>query len=81
MTPQEKWNRLTNPTCIDDYGMAMSLDEVREVKDPVAEDMVRVCDAVAEPADPIYAQLGSAVAAAMDRTVRRCLRQGASGGK
>ena len=31
MTPQEKWARIKNPTCADDYGLGLTLDEMREV--------------------------------------------------
>jgi hypothetical protein len=35
LTPQEKWDRLKNPTCADDYGLLMTPEEVRAV--PEAE--------------------------------------------
>jgi len=28
MTPQEKWERLNNPTCIEDYGLSISEEEL-----------------------------------------------------
>jgi len=37
LTPQEKWARLTNPTCADDYGLSMTLEEVRAVPDAKSE--------------------------------------------
>ena len=29
MTPEEKWARLNNPTCADDYGLSISETELR----------------------------------------------------
>lgn len=40
MTPAEKWQRLTNPTCVEDYGLSMSIDEIRQV--PEAEAAMKV---------------------------------------
>lgn len=31
MTPQEKWQRIKSPTCAEDYGLNLTLDEMREV--------------------------------------------------
>ena len=30
-TPQEKWARIRDPKCADDYGLGLTLDEMREV--------------------------------------------------
>lgn len=37
LTPLEKWARLTNPTCVDDYGLSMTLEEVIAVPDAKRE--------------------------------------------
>ena len=31
MTAKEKWDRLNNPTCIEDYGLSMTESEIRQV--------------------------------------------------
>ena len=31
MTPQEKWARIRDPKCAEDYGLELTLDEMREV--------------------------------------------------
>ena len=31
MTPQEKWTRIRDPKCAEDYGLELTLDEMREV--------------------------------------------------
>lgn len=31
MTPQEKWQRIRDPKCAEDYGLDLTLDEMREV--------------------------------------------------
>lgn len=30
MTPKEKWDRLNNPTCLADYGLSLSRDELMQ---------------------------------------------------
>lgn len=30
MTPQEKWKRLNNPTCLEDYGLFLSRNELMQ---------------------------------------------------
>ena len=44
MNPEEKWRRLINPTCADDYGLSMSLDELRQV--PEASAVVKYTETV-----------------------------------
>lgn len=36
MTPKEKWQRLTNPKTVEDYGLGISLNELMEVPEAVA---------------------------------------------
>ena len=31
MTPQEKWDRMNNPTCLEDYGLSMTESEALQV--------------------------------------------------
>ena len=37
MTPQEKWERLTNPNCAADYGIGITLEEIAQVPEAVEE--------------------------------------------
>jgi len=37
LTPQEKWARLKNPTCADDYGLSMTWKEVCAVPEALRE--------------------------------------------
>lgn len=33
MDALEKWKRLTNPTCADDYGLSVTLDELKQTEE------------------------------------------------
>ena len=37
MTPAEKWQRLTHPTCVEDYGIGISFKELEEIPEAMAE--------------------------------------------
>jgi len=37
MTPAEKWQRLTNPQTLEDYGLSMSIEEIEQVPEAVEE--------------------------------------------
>lgn len=37
LTPAEKWARMKNPTCADDYGLVMTWEEVRAVPEAKRE--------------------------------------------
>ncbi|KKL20690.1 hypothetical protein LCGC14_2452950 [marine sediment metagenome] len=37
MTPSEKWERLSNPKTLGDYGLSMPLSELAEVPEAVVE--------------------------------------------
>ena len=37
LTPQEKWARIKSPTCIDDYGLSMTREEVCAVPEAKCE--------------------------------------------
>ena len=53
MTPQEKWARIRDPKCAEDYGLDLTLDEMREVPElaplvALIEDARREVEAVEE---------------------------------
>lgn len=37
MTPAEKWHRLTHPQTVEDYGLGMSLEEIKQVPEAMVE--------------------------------------------
>ena len=37
MTPQEKWERMSNPKTVEDYGIGMTLDEIMECHEALEE--------------------------------------------
>jgi hypothetical protein len=37
MTPLEKWQRMTNPTCVEDYAIGISFAEIAQVPEALAE--------------------------------------------
>jgi len=77
MTPQEKWARIRDPKCADDYGLGLTLDEMREVPElaplvALVEDARREIEKVEE--HRLLAQaVGKDVGEVIDKMAREIL--------
>ena len=77
MTPQEKWARIKNPTCADDYGLDLTLDEMREVPElaplvALIEEARREVEKV-EEYELLAAAVGKDVGEVIDKMAREIL--------
>ena len=75
MTPQEKWTRTRDPKCAEDYGLELTLDEMREVPElaslvALVEDAQREIEKVEE-----YRFLAEAVGKDVGETLDKMARE------
>ena len=80
MTPQEKWQRIKCPTCAEDYGLNLTLDEMREV--PELESLVALVEDARREVEEreeyrLLAQaVGTDVGEVIDKMAREILAKG-----
>ena len=75
MTPQEKWTRIRDPKCAEDYGLDLTLDEMREVPElaslvALVEDAQREIEEVEE-----YMLLAEALGRELGETIDKMARE------
>lgn len=59
MTPKEKWDRLNNPTCLEDYGLSLSRDEL--IQFPEGRAIVEHLDFIAKQRSDIDSLINSII--------------------
>ena len=78
MTPQEKWARIRDPKCAEDYGLDLTLDEMREVPElaplvALVEEVWREAEEKAEEYELLAAAAGKDVGEVIDKMAREIL--------
>ena len=77
MKPQEKWDRLSNPQCLEDYGISLTKDEMMSF--PEGRGVIRSAEKYLEILEltdlPISKQLMMNVAESRDKMIIDLLRK------